>query len=217
MRQSDSEKWDLTRWKQAMDARGSAEEEEAYRRLSRYLIPVAYKFLHSCSTLLIRESSISIEKLAEDYVQETLLKVYEYYSQFRWQSHIQTYATTILHRSILASLRSGRVNREIPVEIREPEGEEDENPIQFIMQNQMAREDLSPEEQLILKEKDMVLIFALNELSELQRRALLMVTVDEIPVFKLAAELGISVDALYKNISRARQHILKALQASSKA
>ena len=212
MRQSNSEEWDLARWKRAMEARGSVEEEEAYRRLAQYLLLVAYKLLGSCTSLINREVTQSVDDMAREFVQETLLRVHQSYSRFRWHSHITTYATSILQHNILEAARMARV-REIASDFQEPAGEDEPlDPVAAYIQAKAARESDTPEKVLEQKEAGRALVQALDSLSELQRKVVILFYVEQYTVSELASALGTSIDAVHKNLSRARQQLFQVLR-----
>jgi RNA polymerase sigma factor (sigma-70 family) len=208
--------WDIGQWKKALDASGSPEEQEAYQELAKNLLPAARKLLGSkyySEKFLQRNAYSSIEELAEEFVQQTLVKVYENYARFQWKSHIKTYAISILHHEILQEIRRSRTN-EIPV-IFEPDDEDiEDDPYSFIATTLAPPLGHSPEEIMEQKESHQQLEQALNQLGEAHRQAIDLHIIQGKPIHLAAKEMGISVVAFYKTLSRAKQKLRFLLNTS---
>ena len=203
--------WNQNQWEKALNSHGTEEEQEAYLRLGQYLYPIALKLLSSnyfSENFLRKNSDLSLKELADDFVQQTLLKVYENYQNFQWKSKITTYAASILQHEILQNIRKASVKREISTSFQEPDDDQSpEDPLAFLALKQSISDDNFPE--AIVQNEEFInhLNIALNQLSDIQKNALIMIAVQEKPLPSVAKELNISMNALYKNVSRARKNI----------
>jgi RNA polymerase sigma-70 factor (ECF subfamily) len=211
-------KWSREEWKQAMDAHGSAIEEEAYERLAKYLFRVALNLLNGkyySGSYLRRHEGRSVEDLAQDFTQCTLLKLFEKYDSFKWESEVTTFATSILAREILNDQRRAST-KEMPTSFTEPEDDEDVFP-SFMLTNSPDTQDVSPEIDFINQEFQVLVQQAVDQLSNMQRNALIAYVIDGKDVEMVAEEMGISKDLVYKLVSRARQRIRDHISSSDQS
>ena len=92
----------------------SQRQEQAYQELGRYLFVLGCRFLidrQSSSTYLAGLAHPEIEALAQDAVQETLIKVWQTLCikrTFKGKAKLTTYATTILRNEIGRLVRQRR-------------------------------------------------------------------------------------------------------------
>lgn len=189
------EEWTIQDWKTALVARGSDEEQQAYEMLAKYLIPNARKYLHVFSSA----------DLADDFVQTTLLKVYEKYNKFQWRSHIKTYAVSILHNEIKQHFRSPKFKKEEQVTFQDSDSDEENDPFNYFVINQ-SQDNTNPNEHLLeQKELRTSMYNAINTLSELQKTIIIEYYINEKQVFEITEMLSLTTNALHQNLSRARK------------
>lgn len=186
--------WNKKDWKRAMDSPGSEDEQEAYRHLGKYLFPTAMKILGQ-------------EELAREFVQQSLLNVFEAYSSFKWKCHIKTYAVSILRNEIYQYFRKPGTKKEISVNFQEPEDKENADFISFLATSLSQNSYDLPEALIEKDELRQAIIDALNELSDLQRTALIEYAIHNKSAAEVADLLQISISALHQNVSRARKFI----------
>lgn len=96
------DKWSQDELREALDARGTPLENEAYCYLCEYLFPIAKSLMSGR------------EDWAEEAVQRTIIRVHQYYPRFEWRSKFQTWACLIL-RNIVNDIYSGQPKEE-PIE-----------------------------------------------------------------------------------------------------
>jgi len=201
-----------------MDAHGLAIEEEAYERLGKYLFRVALNLLNGkyySGSYLRRHEGRSVEDLAHDFTQCTLLRLFEKYGSFKWESEVTTFATSILAREILNDQRRAST-REIPDSFTEPEDDENAFPSYMLTKNLGTQND-SPEVDFMDREYQELVRQAVDRLSDMQRQALISYVIDGKDVEMVAEEMGISKDLVYKLVSRARQRIRDHISSSDQS
>ena len=145
------------------------------------------------------------EALAEEVVQETLMRVLEYLDTFEGRSQFTTWAHKIAVRAALTELRRRRW-REVPL----PEMEMNEDGDSSY--RELPDDQASPEDQV--DRKDMlkrVNRIIMEELTDKQRKAL-MATMEGFPLEEAAQRLGMNRNALYKLMHDARLRLKKRLE-----
>jgi RNA polymerase sigma-70 factor (ECF subfamily) len=142
--------------------------------------------------------------LAEEVVQETLLRVLDNLDSFEGRSQFTTWAHKIAVRAALTELRRVRW-REVPLpEMGMNDGEDNSY-------RELPDDQASPEDQV--DRKDMMMRInrlIMEELTEKQRKALTAI-MEGFPVEEAAQRLGMNRNALYKLMHDARLQLKKRL------
>ncbi|MCI0553737.1 MAG: RNA polymerase sigma factor [Anaerolineae bacterium] len=146
------------------------------------------------------------EALAEEVVQETLMRVLEYLDTFEGRSQFTTWAHKIAVRAALTELRRRRW-REVPL----PEMEMDEDA--DTSYRELPDSQAGPEEQVdqndMMKRINRIIM---EELTEKQRKALMAVAMQGFPLEEAAQRMGTNRNALYKMMHDARLRMKKRLE-----
>lgn len=146
------------------------------------------------------------DALAEDVVQETLLKVMAHLNSFEGRSQFTTWVQKIAVRVALTELRHRRW-KDVSIEsLMMPEGEQAmptlapparaTDPARAVMQTEM----------MSMLERIMA-----EELTEKQRTAMMAVRVHEMPIEEVAQQMGMERNALYKLLHDARLRLKKRM------
>jgi len=149
-------------------------------------------------------SSPESKALAEEVVQETLLRVLDNLDTFEGRSQFTTWAHKIAVRAALTELRRVRW-REVPLpEMGMNDGEDNSY-------RELSDDQASPEDQV--DRKDMMMRInrlIMEELTEKQRKALTAI-MEGFPLEEAAQRLGMNRNALYKLMHDARLRLKKRL------
>jgi RNA polymerase sigma-70 factor, ECF subfamily len=149
-------------------------------------------------------SSPESKALAEEVVQETLLRVLDNLDSFEGRSQFTTWAHKIAVRAALTELRRVRW-REVPLpEMGMNDGEDNSY-------RELPDDQASPEDQV--DRKDMMMRInrlIMEELTEKQRKALTAI-MEGFPLEEAAQRLGMNRNALYKLMHDARLRLKKRL------
>ena len=151
-------------------------------------------------------NSSEAEALAEEVVQETLMRVLEYLDTFEGRSQFTTWAHKIAVRAALTELRRRRW-REVP--LPEMEMNDDADPSYRELPDRQA----GPEDQVdrndMMKRIHRIIM---EELTEKQRQALMAVAMQGFPLEEAAQRMGTNRNALYKMMHDARLRLKKRLE-----
>jgi RNA polymerase sigma-70 factor, ECF subfamily len=158
---------------------------------------------------LNHRSMNELTQMAADMAQDATLRVLENLDSFRGDSQFTTWATRIAVRVAISDLRRARY-RDFSLDDLTAEGDllpANSNPL-------MGKAPLSPERSAerddVLRKIDAALA---DGLTERQRRALLAVIVQEVPLEIVADQLGSNRNALYKLLHDARRKLRTTLEA----
>ena len=143
---------------------------------------------------------------AEDAVQEALLAAYKHINQFRGQSQISTWLTTIVRNCALMQLR--KRPRQIHFPLDEQFGEEQPRPLW----EGLADERPSPEEELRNSELTARLRKCTALLSPTLRRTFQLRVVDGLSIFETARILGVPHGTVKAQLARARAKVWRHLR-----
>ncbi len=146
------------------------------------------------------------EPLAEDFVQEALLKILDKLDSFRGESQFTTWAHKIAVRTALNELRRKRW-KDFSLEDMQA------GPIDLPVAG-AAFSDPSPGPPQIAERSEMVshvMHLVHEELSEKQRRAMIATRVNGVPMSVVAEQMGMNRNALYKLLHDARVRLKKRL------
>ncbi len=146
------------------------------------------------------------DALAEDVVQETLLKVMAHLNSFEGRSQFTTWVQKIAVRVALTELRHRRWKDVSLESLMTPEGEQampasapparSTDPARAVMQTEM----------MAMLERIMA-----EELTEKQRTAMMAARVREMPIEEVAQQMGMERNALYKLLHDARLRLKKRM------
>lgn len=170
------------------------------QRLERGLF---YYLRHDRSDLSDR-SEDEIQRMAQDFVQEALLKVLDNLETFRGESMFLTWASKIAARGAISELRRARY-KDFSLDYLTAEGE-----VMPSVTSLAISPDDSPQPENITERLDVVrqIDDALdNVLTDRQRAALVAVAVEGIPIEEVAERLGSNRNALYKLLHDARMKL----------
>ncbi len=143
---------------------------------------------------------------AEDAVQEALLVAYKHINQFRGQSQISTWLTTIVRNSALMQLRKRPGQIHLPLD--EQFGEEQPRPLR----EGLADERPSPEDEFRNSELMARLRKCTALLSPTLRRTFKLRVLDGHSIFETARILGVPPGTVKAQLARARAKLSRHLR-----
>ncbi|MBN1399542.1 MAG: RNA polymerase sigma factor [Anaerolineae bacterium] len=157
----------------------------------------------------------------DDFVQEALIKILDNLHTFRGESHFLTWAQKIAVHLAISELRRFRW-RDVPLLQTTEDGQEIERLPDA--ERVLASEDVAgvganagigPEERLMQAAAGAALRRAIaEELTPRQRRALLAIVVQGMPMAEVAHKMGTNTNALYKLLHDARKKLKQGLEAA---
>ena len=174
--------------------------QSAARKLQDVL-SLRLPFFYRCAFRLLGNAAD-----AEDAVQEALLAAYKHINQFRGQSQISTWLTTIVRNSALMQLR--KRPRQIHFSLEEPFGEEQPR---FLWEG-LADERPSPEDEFRKSELTACLRKCAALLSPTLRRAFQLRVVDGLSILETARILGVPHGTVKAQLARARAKIARQMR-----
>jgi RNA polymerase sigma-70 factor (ECF subfamily) len=154
-------------------------------------------------------SQHELTQMAADMAQDATLRVLQNLDSFRGDSQFTTWATRIAVRVAISDLRRARY-RDFSLDDLTAEGDllpPNTNPL---MGQQEPLPERAAEREEVLRKIDDALS---DGLTERQRRALLAVIVQEVPLEIVADQLGSNRNALYKLMHDARRKLRTTLEA----
>jgi RNA polymerase sigma-70 factor (ECF subfamily) len=182
------------------------EEAEALADLREYLRRAVFTYLNRHREDLSHVDRGELEHLAEDMVQDSLLQILDKLDTFRGDSKFTTWAYRFVINAAAGELRLHRW-RSVSIDVLASEGE----PPAFAF----VGDEQAPEpEKLAARHQILALLYrAINQdLTDLQRRALIRVHFKGVPVVVLAQELGSTPNNVYKLLHDARRKLKKTLE-----
>ncbi len=179
-------------------------DEDAVDDLRRYLIrglkPALYKYVD-------RE----LDQFVEDVAQDALLKILDKIDTFRGESKFVSWAMKIAVREGLSELRRKKWQ---DISIGDLAGSDPEEEGSEINSEVFAIDDPGPDdtthEKMMLKK---VMGIIEEELSEKQKKAIMLLMVQGMPVTVVAEQMGVTRNALYKLVHDARLNLKKKMGA----
>lgn len=201
------------------ELRGDAGKEnqyQAHRDLGKYLYTIAYNHLLSRQNHFAGLRDLSSEELAalaEDFAQTTLLKLsknnFKRLEQFKGRGRFTSWATSIVVNEVRQELRNSYWTRRSPMPVRhDRETGEEIEPGEYVADDARTR----PEQQLINQEIERTLQKCINALPPDRRRVFQECQIDGRSAQGLADDLGVSRNAIYILIYRAKQELRKCLE-----
>jgi RNA polymerase sigma-70 factor (ECF subfamily) len=143
---------------------------------------------------------------AEDAVQEALLAAYKHINQFRGQSQISTWLTTIVRNCALMQLRKRR--RQIHFPLDEQFGEEQPRSLW----EELADERPGPEDEFRASELTVRLRKCTALLSPTLRRTFQLHVMDGLSIFETARILGVPHGTVKAQLARARAKLSRHMR-----
>jgi RNA polymerase sigma-70 factor (ECF subfamily) len=143
---------------------------------------------------------------AEDAVQEALLAAYKHINQFRGQSQISTWLTTIVRNCALMQLRKRPRQIHFPLDEQFGEGQPRS------LWEELADERPSPEDEFRHSELTVHLRKCTSLLSPTLRRTFQLRVVDGLSIFETARILGVPHGTVKAQLARARATIARHMR-----
>ncbi len=141
----------------------------------------------------------------EDFVQEALLRILDNLDSFRGESRFTTWAQKIAVRVAFSELRRRRwKDVSLDAWLERTEGD--------FVPRLLADENATPEEVAVQQSlMEVVVRLIREELSERQRKALILVAVRGVPIEEVARRMNTNRNALYKLLHDARKRLKQAM------
>jgi RNA polymerase sigma-70 factor (ECF subfamily) len=184
-------------WLEALGSRGP-EREAALQELRAILLAGLRRALRGW----VRTSGREFDALAEDFVQESLLRILSSLGSFQGLSRFTTWAQKIAVHVALTELRRRRW-KDVSLE-----GALEEEPAALLLEDPAPGPEESAERSLSV---EWILRLVAEELTDKQRRAVAAVLLGGLPVEEAARRLGTNRNALYKLIHDARLRLKRRL------
>jgi RNA polymerase sigma-70 factor, ECF subfamily len=179
---------------------GVVDHQTAARKLQDVL-SLRFPFFYRCAFRLLGNAAD-----AEDAVQDALLAAYKHVDQFRGQSQISTWLTTIVRSCALMQLR--KRPRQIHFPLDEQFGEEQPRSLW----EGLADERPSPEEEFRNSELTVRLRKCTAQLSPTLRRTFQLRVVDGLSIFETARILGVPRGTVKAQLARARAKVARHMR-----
>jgi len=180
-----------------------SDHQSAARKLQDVL-SLRLPFFYRCAFRLLGNAAD-----AEDAVQEALLAAYKHINQFRGQSQISTWLTTIVRNCALMQLR--KRPRQIHYPLDEPFGEEQPR---FLWEGLVDGRP-SPEDQFRNSEFTACLRKCATRLLPTLRRTFQLRVMDGLSIFETARILGVPHGTVKAQLTRARAQIAQRMRRIS--
>ena len=183
-----------------------SEEAEALADLREYLRRAVFIYLNRHREDLNHIDRGELEQLSEDMVQDSLLQILDKLDTFRGDSKFTTWAYRFVINAAAGELRLHRW-RSISIDVLSTEGE----PPAFAF----VGDERAPEpEKVAARNQILALLYRIidQDLTELQRRALISVHFQGVPVVVLAQQLDSTPNSVYKLLYDARRKLKKGLE-----
>ncbi len=140
------------------------------------------------------------ERRAEDIAQDTFLRVYKARERWRPEAKFHTWLFTITSRLCLNAIRSRQRERRV---IRPAIGTDERDSLATAPDRRTA----SPVDGALAEERAALIRRAVGELSENQRRALLLHRFEGLSYQEVAEAMGLSLEAVRSLLVRARKNL----------
>ncbi len=149
----------------------------------------------------------------EDFVQEALVKILDNLDTFRGESKFTTWAQKIAVRVAFSELRRKRWEN-IALQDLVPDDTSDSASSESSPLSWIPSSEPTPERQVTQQDLRVLLADLIeHELTDLQRRAVVAVILNEMPIEEVARRMGSNRNALYKLLHDARQRLKVRLEA----
>jgi RNA polymerase sigma-70 factor (ECF subfamily) len=177
-----------------------ADGQSAARELQK-LLSLSSPSFYRCALRLLRNGAD-----AEDAVQEALLAAYKHLHQFRGQSQMSTWLTTIVSNCARMQLR--KRPRQIHMPLDEQIGEDE----RYFISERLADTRPSPEDECRNSELTAHLRKFTALLSPSLRRTFQLRVVDGLSTFETAQVLGVPQGTVKAQLARARTNLARYMQ-----
>ena len=150
-----------------------------------------------------------ILQIAEDCAQEALIAVMNHLSDFRGDSKFTTWAYKF---AINIALMTARRERWKGVSLDQLSLSDDGAPFEWMMRDKAPG--LAPDQSAMQGEvREIIQEVIEHDLTDKQRRVLLMMVFNEVPMDEVVRRLGTNRNAIYKTLHDARRKLKNGLQA----
>lgn len=195
-------------WLQDLNAGGSV-QETAIADLRDLLLHAALYFFSRNLDDLKGFDRDEIVQRAEDCAQDALIAVMDHLPDFRGDSKFTTWAYKF---AINKALMAARRERWKGVSLDELSSSNEGRVLEWMMQDKS--EGTTPEQSAMQGEIQAILLDVIeNDLTERQRRVLIMMVFKEVPLDEVVHHLGTNRNAVYKLLHDARRKLKSGLQA----
>ena len=187
-----------------------AEQDAAITALHTRLQRGLYWYLARERSDLAGRSQVELEQMAEDYAQDSVMRVLQRLDSFRGESRFTTWATRIALRIAISDLRRARY-RDFRLDDLTADGE-----LLPARGDALLNDDHSPTPEGVAERDDVQerIARALREaLTPRQRQALEAVVLQGVPLEVVAQQMGSNRNALYKLVHDARRKLRAELEA----
>lgn len=194
-------------WLQDLRSDGSV-QEAALQDLRELLLRAAlYFFSRNLGDLQGLERTEILQR-AEDCAQDALLAVMKHLSDFRGDSKFSTWAYKF---AINTALMAARRERWKDISLDELAESEDSNFVERLMQE--VSDVITPEQSTLQGEVQNILQGIIErELTDRQRRVLVLMVLNEVPLDEVVRNLGTNRNAVYKMLHDARRKLKNGLK-----
>ena len=195
-------------WLQGLNARGAAQEQAIDDLQDLLLRAVLYTFNRNLSELssLARDDTL---RLAEDCAQDALIAIMNHLSDFRGDSKFTTWAYKF---AINIALTAARRERWRGVSLDQLSSSEDS----ILFERTILDKSPGPTlDQSVMRDETREIIQKVIErdLTEKQRRVLILMVFNEVPMDEVVRELNTNRNAVYKLLHDARRKLKSELQS----
>ncbi|MCH8919570.1 MAG: RNA polymerase sigma factor [Chloroflexi bacterium] len=183
-------------------------QEAALAELREYVRRGLFAFLRNSRSDLARRDSKDVGQMAEDFAQDSLLKILDGLSTFRGESRFTTWAMKIAVRTAVSNLRRAAY-RDLSLEDMEARGATLRLPT-----DASGRPPALPDPQREAERREVLAVIeqaVQTVLSEKQRTAFLATNVDGVPIEVVARLMDSNTNALYKMVHDARRKLRSVL------
>lgn len=195
-------------WLQDLNAGGSR-QEAAIADLRDLLLRAALYFFSRNPGDLQRLDRDEIVQRAEDCAQDALIAVLDHLPDFRGDSKFTTWAYKF---AINKAMMAARRERWKGVSLDELSSSNEGHALEWLMQDKS--EGTTPEQSAMQGEIQAILLDMIeNDLTERQRRVLVMMVFKEVPLDEVVRHLGTNRNAVYKLLHDTRRKLKSGLQA----
>ena len=149
----------------------------------------------------------------EDFVQEALVKTLDNLDTFRGESRFLTWAQKIAIRVAFSELRRKRWEN-IALQDLVPDAVSDSDATESSPLSWLPSSEPTPEHRVTQQDlRDLLIYLIQEELTDLQRQAMVAVVLHEMPIEEVARRMSSNRNALYKLLHDARQRLKARLEA----
>ena len=195
-------------WLQDLNAGGSV-QETAIADLRDLLLRAALYFFSRNLEDLKGLDRDEILQRAEDCAQDALIAVMDHLPDFRGDSQFSTWAYKF---AINKAMMAARRERWKGVSLDELSSSNEGHVLEWMMLDKS--EGTTPEQSAMQGEIQAILLEVIeHELTERQRRVLIMMVFNEVPLDEVVHHLGTNRNAVYKLLHDARRKLKSGLQA----